>query len=550
MHRRSVFLILFLALILWFADAGPFRRASRAQPPPVPRTGPSDDGQKKRPVPFAIGRPLWVDDVQYALWVNPLTMDLASEKNLATILDSHVDRFILPCFVAGETLHPVPDGNFPQMAPYGGKEDVLKRIVRGAQARGKSVFVFIDCLEWGGGTGSPEKSVLGRHPEFVEQSRIEPDLPRDRVFVSPAHPEVRRMLRTLVADLGERYPELGGMILRCRLDAGTMLGYSNAARDAYIEARRIDPADLDPTREPADARFRDWLGWRDEQGYTLVQELASVCKSKIEGGKVAVMGRADWRRLGWQERNNLLENWPRWIGAGWIDEVLLESRWDEPYLKEDYAACRPLLASRLNPILATLVVPAAIRDKGSAAVVSLQNQIVTSLALVVEDGEGVKRSKQVKIPATRNQEMAMVGKLSALQRDPRLSVLLTLDLKGPQLQDLFSALKKAAEMEFTTRTPLTTDTVVAGSFSYHQVPALLVMEHLQKSVVRDGAWEQTPEGYVLTGSGLVVPVKATQPAQQGSVVLTVWLAVTACALFVVAMALLALRKRRARSAAG
>src|SRR4051794_21628288 len=84
--------------------------------------------------------------IRRALWVEPEQINLADPKVVERILDQPAERIVVSYFVGGETLVANQTNFFPQMPAYERKGDVLTPLVQKAQAKGKSVVVYLDCL--------------------------------------------------------------------------------------------------------------------------------------------------------------------------------------------------------------------------------------------------------------------------------------------------------------------------------------------------------------------------------------------------------------------
>lgn len=139
-----------------------------------------------------------------------------------------------------------------------------------------------------------------------------------------------------------------------------------------------------------------------------------------------------------------------------------------------------------------------------------------------------------------------------LRADESLQVSFNLETDRPKLLQIVAKLREATGLEIGVASNLADHDPDFGKIqpSKKGYRAWQLMEMVARKELQNGYWEKTDLGYRLVATSSIVAVTANPPPAEGSRVLTVWLAISACALFVVALALLALRKRRARSGPG
>jgi len=154
-----------------------------------------------------------------------------------------------------------------------GQPDLLAEALRDTKGTGISVFPTLDLLAWG--TKAPpsdaDLTILGETSAQSEARRVEretllaavedrdpPPPASERVMVSPLVPDVQRSLLALVRAVATR-PGIGGLVWRettppgydplknpsARITPRTVLGYSEAARLAFLRREHADPIDLD-----------------------------------------------------------------------------------------------------------------------------------------------------------------------------------------------------------------------------------------------------------------------------------------------------------------
>lgn len=209
-------------------------------------------------------------------------------------------------------------------------EQPLRRLATRCRAKGIEFVAYFNLLQW----GCPGQRHSGRvfpHNPDLQELNADQSLRRmvGAEYASPWSPVVAATLRHLIASFTEAIPEAAGVLFDSHLSHGEILGYSKAARTAYINARAIDPLDisLGSQDENAERLAREWCLWREEEMARFVGELAEAYRSARPGGKVYGMGHANYYRWPLGRRNYLLNNWLLWAKQGSIEGVFLEDDW-------------------------------------------------------------------------------------------------------------------------------------------------------------------------------------------------------------------------------
>lgn len=276
---------------------------------------------------------------------------------------------------------------------------------------GEPQHAFVDAFWWTPASPSSQ-DVFAKRPSLSELniSGLCSEMPAAGKYASPFNAQVRVILRNTVASIASS-TQTSSLLLRCRLPRSTVLGYSDAARLAYINAKGVDPIDIRfASGDVAEEQItQDWISWRLAQVATLVKSLSATYKAKKPSGKIAVMGSADWLRLTRGQKNTTLEDWPTWVTSGNIDEVVLEGDWTVPQGRADYAASKAALAdinakllaaskTKRAPIKLTVLIP--LRDANGRALdplsqlLTLQGQGVKSIMLQVSDASDLPRANE------------------------------------------------------------------------------------------------------------------------------------------------------------
>ncbi len=291
--------------------------------------------------------------------------------------------------------------------------------------------VSVDAFWWTP-SGTSSEDVFAKRPDLSELnvSGLCSESPTAGKYASPFNPQVRAILRNTVENLALSTGN-SSLLLRCRLPRTAVLGYSDAARLAYINSKAIDPIDIQfGSGDVAEEKIaQDWISWRLAQMNSLVQSLATTYKAKKLNRQLAVMGSADWLRMTRGQKNTTLEDWPTWAASGNIDEIVLEGDWTVPQGRADYAASKAALANinakwqsaamatpqtsnapyssdptqvvskpKRAPIKLTVLIP--LRDANGRALdplsqlLTLQGQGVTSIVLQVTDASDLPRANE------------------------------------------------------------------------------------------------------------------------------------------------------------
>lgn len=441
-------------------------------------------------------------DVQRTLWIDARHVNLADPGVVDTVLAQPVQRVIVSCFAQGETLFPSENRMFARMALYEGRDHVLASFLTAAHLRGKQVYAFIDCLHWARSDTLPQRDPFRNNAELLERTANGGTGP-DGKYASPFNPKVGQILHGMVSDLALAHPQLDGLVLQCRLSNAAFLGYSKAARLAYLRAAKTDPATitLSDSKGQETPAATAWRAWRVEQVAGLVRDLSDKFHSMNTKAGVAVVGRIQYYRLSTTEQNTSLEDVLRWREASRIDELVLEWLQGPPQYAAGFGDYTAAATKTGRPVGLTLLprgldggalfspdqlardthghqlTSLAVRVSGPADLAAVQNFLTSHLA-----------------PA---EPLLSRLDLQQLQDDPRLQVRVSMDLKQPGLRDVLVPLEQATALRLTSD-EVSTSKPILGSLSIATAPAWSVMRDLAMSQKVQGHWQTTENGYHLT----------------------------------------------------
>ncbi|HET6384884.1 MAG TPA: family 10 glycosylhydrolase [Armatimonadota bacterium] len=362
----------FLLLGFSVVCAKPARHAPRRHTAPrkiVPR----------RPKPAAA--PAADRRIERTLWVDGRLTDLSSPAVGAEILGQPIDRLIVSCFVGGETLFETHSQVFQQIPRYVGKGDALAAILAAAHRKGIKVYAYVNCLHWTLPDTPAAEDLLQRRPDFGEINLSgNCGLPADGKYASIFNPAVAISLSAMLKELVSRYPALDGVLLECRYRLGSILGYSDRARVAYINTAHIDPADLTFGAQSTTSLTVAWINWRLSQMSRFAAGLIGELKRERPSTPIAVIAGADWDRMSIGRRNTTLEAWPDWTRMGLVNEAVLTCPWEEPENTDLFGADISYAGSLGRPVKLSILLP--LRQG--------QNELDPLAALETQQGQGVR----------------------------------------------------------------------------------------------------------------------------------------------------------------
>ncbi|MCS6862091.1 MAG: family 10 glycosylhydrolase [Abditibacteriales bacterium] len=288
------------------------------------------------------------------------------------------NRLFVPAFQHGHTFFPPKDLPFALDRRCQGLNLLREFSHRAIFERRLVVYGIADLLRWAAPNTPKEDDPFTRYPEWLEVN-IENacNQAHDGKFASPFHPQVWQALIALAQALARQYPPLHGLLIQCRLSLRDLLGYSEAARAAYIRAYQVDPVDLDQSLRDSKnpVSIGHWAVWRRRVITDLVGAVSRTFRAGRVQARVAVRGIAPYYSKVFSPTQRLMarQDWLEWLNAGHADEVILHANWldnrNQTWLKDGMTALKRAKNQRVyvNPLI--------ICREGSK-VVSLQEQWV------------------------------------------------------------------------------------------------------------------------------------------------------------------------------
>lgn len=240
---------------------------------------------------------------------------LTSEADLKTAIQTLADlgfNTLYPCiWQRGYTLYPsaiaaeVTGSAVLPNSPFQGR-DLLAELLPIARANG---FRVIPWLEYGL-MAPPNSALAQRHPAWLTQTASGESLHNQMVWLSPGHPEVAAFFVNLVSELVQTY-DLDGIQFDDHFGVPVELGYDDWTVTQYRQMARTDP--------PAQATNRDWMTWRSDRLTELLQQIRQAVQAHRPGCGLSLSPNPAGFSF-----NRYLADWPQWIEAGLIDELVVQ----------------------------------------------------------------------------------------------------------------------------------------------------------------------------------------------------------------------------------
>jgi uncharacterized lipoprotein YddW (UPF0748 family) len=217
-------------------------------------------------------------------------------------------------------------------ALQGSGRDPLAELLPLAHAAGLEVHAWVNCcLVW----SSPQRPrdprhVLNAHPEWVARmadgrpmsrltARQRARLHVEGIFLSPAHPGVRRWLAGNVKELAARYP-LDGIHLDYIRQPGIAIGYDPTSRARFALESGTDPLTFRSRPWAERARLDSaWTAFQQDQVTAIVREVRDSLQSARPGLLLSAAVLADTT----EALRGRKQPWVRWLRDGLLDRAFL-----------------------------------------------------------------------------------------------------------------------------------------------------------------------------------------------------------------------------------
>jgi hypothetical protein len=254
-------------------------------------------------------------------------------KTLQPVI-GRVGGIIIPVFDDGTCFYSTAvepfAGRNPESMPH---EQAVQELIEAARQKHIPVFLGIDALGWRKiGKVKSESSLFTKVPTQREIARTT-DFETDATehYASPFNSDVRSAMTKLVGEIALKFPKAAGIAVDLRLSRRSILGYSEAAREASILENGFDPFDVvTQTKIENQEEFEKWVAWRRNGLTTLLKALVSSY-AKGGGNKVLLSGHASFYDTTSIENLRSAQDWMTWVENGLADGILLEGQWLSSY---------------------------------------------------------------------------------------------------------------------------------------------------------------------------------------------------------------------------
>lgn len=206
--------------------------------------------------------------------------------------------------------------------------DVLKIYLEESAKRGIKVHAWIHVFhQWNSNLGGLEKSpIFSKNPEwailddngsaFVKSEAEGANREIYKVFMSPSNPQVRKYLRQIVAEIAEKYPNLGGIqwdYIRYPLhNHEQIFDFNPLTLAAFKKETGLD------AKNPDENGKRIWQEWKTRKVTETVRELAQTVRRRRKNWEISAAVFPDIT----ENLRVKQQNWKDWSQKGYIDALL------------------------------------------------------------------------------------------------------------------------------------------------------------------------------------------------------------------------------------
>lgn len=255
------------------------------------------------------------------VWITNVDSEVMFDRDrfrsaLETLADLNFNTIYPTMWNEGYTLYPSDVGQQAsgwQVDPQPGLRgrDLLAEAVAEGHRLGLTVVPWLEF-----GLMAPADSDLARrHPDWLTQrrdgSRIYTYGTHDRVWLNPNHPQVQQLLLGLVREIVTRY-DADGIQFDDHLAMPVATGYDPTTVAQYKLAHEGQP----PPENPEDP---EWMRWRADRLTQLVGRIRQTVRDACPDCLMSLSPNPHHFSY-----PTSLQNWTRWVGLGWIDELLVQ----------------------------------------------------------------------------------------------------------------------------------------------------------------------------------------------------------------------------------
>ncbi|MBD3885037.1 family 10 glycosylhydrolase [Phormidium tenue FACHB-886] len=260
-------------------------------------------------------RGVWMTDIGAVLLYYTTRLDEA----IAHLAKLQLNTLYPSVWNGGTTLHPsaiagASSGTHPlwQKLP---RPDPLAGLLKQAH---RQQLRLIPWFEYGLMI-PPQSAIAIAHPDWLSTTRDgkHQDAANRQAWLNPAHPAVQQFLCDLLVEVAKRYA-IDGIQLDDHFGLPVAFGY-----DAYtIQRYQAEHGGQAPPADPTDT---EWMAWRAAHLTNLMKKIADSVRAVRPSAILSLS--PNLPEFAYQ---NYLQDWPRWVELGLLDEVVVQVYRSQP----------------------------------------------------------------------------------------------------------------------------------------------------------------------------------------------------------------------------
>ena len=202
-------------------------------------------------------------------------------------------------------------GENPRFEREQGDRDMLQELIELAHAEGMTVIPWFEF----GFMAPGEYALHDEHPDwFTERQDGTAEIPMGAetfTWMNPFHPQTRRLLLFLIAEVLDNY-DVEGIQVDDHLGLPVDMGYDPYTTALYQQSHEGDSP-------PTDINDPEWMRWRADKVSEFMGDVRQVIDQRRPGALLSVSPNPYPFSYA-----KYLQDWPSWEAAGWLDEVIVQ----------------------------------------------------------------------------------------------------------------------------------------------------------------------------------------------------------------------------------
>jgi uncharacterized lipoprotein YddW (UPF0748 family) len=202
-------------------------------------------------------------------------------------------------------------GNNPRFEAEQGDRDMLQEVIELAHAEGMAVIPWFEF----GFMAPANYAIRTQHPDWFTQRQdgSQEIQMGEEVFtwMNPFHPQTRRLLLLLMADVLENY-DVEGIQVDDHLGLPVDMGYDPYTISLYQQEH-------DGDLPPEDYTNPDWMRWRADRVSNFMADVRRLIDQRKPGALLSVSPNPYPFSYA-----QYLQDWPAWEATGMLDEIIVQ----------------------------------------------------------------------------------------------------------------------------------------------------------------------------------------------------------------------------------